>query len=67
MKSFVLFIILTLYSVKQRVCVSLFFFNQYNSLGRTQGKTDIAFLAFFETLDKEEDNSSLGYHCGVKF
>ena len=24
-------------------------------------------MAFFEILDKDEDNSSLGYHCGVKF
>ena len=43
----------------------------YNRLdttyGRFQVKTDIAFLAFFEILDKDEDNSSLGYHCGVKF
>ena len=35
--------------------------------GRFQVKTDIAFLAFFAILDKDEDNSSLGYHCGVKF
>ena len=32
-----------------------------------QVKTDIAFLAFFKILDKNEDNSSLRYHCGVKF
>ena len=36
-------------------------------IGQTQVKTDIAFLAFFKILDKDEDNSSLGYHCGVKF
>ena len=35
--------------------------------GWFQVKTDIAFLAFFKILDKDEDNSSLGYHCGVKF
>ena len=38
-----------------------------NICGQTQVKTDIAFLAFFKILDKDEDNSSLGYHCEVKF
>ena len=39
----------------------------YGSFGRFQVKIDIAFLAFFKILDKDEDNSSLGYHCEVKF
>ena len=40
---------------------------KFSSKGQTQVKTDIAFLAFFKILDKDEDNSSLGYHCEVKF
>ena len=30
-------------------------------------KQDIAFLAIFKILDKDKDNSNLGYHCRVKF
>ena len=46
--------------------------NVFAEQGRFQAKTNpakmyIAFFAFFKILDKDEDNASLGYHCGVKF
>ena len=41
--------------------------NVISLVGQTQVKTDIAFVAFFKILDKDEDNSNLGYHCGLKF